>query len=112
SHSSKTAKGGTPEPVIAKSAGDLRSDAAQAVFNCDVLIDAILGSGFKPPVRGVYAEAIAKINSTDAPVIAVDIASGADAEVMGEQTGAVARADAMVTFTAPRAAHIFGNLTS
>src|SRR5437868_3842080 len=56
SHSSKTAKGGTPEPVIAKSAGDLRSDAAQAVFNCDVLIDAILGSGFKPPVRGVYAE--------------------------------------------------------
>jgi NAD(P)H-hydrate epimerase len=30
---------------------------------------------------------------------------------MGEQTGAVARADAIVTFTAPRPAHVFGSLT-
>src|SRR5579864_1739036 len=83
-----------------------------AVFHCDVLIDAILGSGFRPPVSGLYAEAIAKINSASAPVIAVDIPSGADSDVMGEQTGAVARADAIVTFTAPRPAHVFGNLTS
>jgi hydroxyethylthiazole kinase-like uncharacterized protein yjeF len=86
--------------------------SAQQVFDCDVLIDAILGSGFRPPVSGLYAEAIAKINAASAPVIAVDIPSGADADVMGEQTGAVARADAIVTFTAPRPAHIFGNLTS
>jgi NAD(P)H-hydrate epimerase len=91
-----------------------REDAKSApeVFACDVLIDAILGSGFRPPVSGVYAEAIAKINAANAPVIAVDIPSGADADVMGEQTGAVARASAIVTFTAPRLAHIFGNLTS
>jgi NAD(P)H-hydrate epimerase len=82
------------------------------VFDCDVLIDAILGSGFRPPVSGVFAEAIAKISAATAPVIAVDIPSGADADVMGEQTGAVARADSIVTFTAPRPAHIFGNLTS
>jgi ADP-dependent NAD(P)H-hydrate dehydratase / NAD(P)H-hydrate epimerase len=31
---------------------------------------------------------------------------------MGEQTGAVCRADAIVTFTAPRPAHVFGMLTS
>jgi hydroxyethylthiazole kinase-like uncharacterized protein yjeF len=85
---------------------------AQPVFACEVLIDAILGSGFRPPVSGVYAEAIAKINVASAPVIAVDIPSGADADVMGEQTGAVARSDAVITFTAPRPAHIFGNLTS
>jgi NAD(P)H-hydrate epimerase len=30
---------------------------------------------------------------------------------MGEQTGRVARADAVVTFTAPRPAHVFGRLT-
>ena len=88
-----------------------QAKSALAVLDCDVLIDAILGSGFRPPVSGVYAEAIAKINAASAPVIAVDIPSGADAEVMGEQTGAVARADAIVTFTAPRPAHIFGNLT-
>jgi ADP-dependent NAD(P)H-hydrate dehydratase / NAD(P)H-hydrate epimerase len=83
-----------------------------SVLECEVLIDAILGTGFRPPVRGVYAEAIAKMNSSTAPVLAVDIPSGADADVMGEQTGAVARADAIVTFTAPRPAHVFGNLTS
>jgi NAD(P)H-hydrate epimerase len=87
------------------------AQSAQAVFACDVLIDAILGSGFRPPVSGVYAEAIAKINASSAPVIAVDVPSGADSDAMGEQTGAIARADAIVTFTAPRPAHIFGNLT-
>jgi hydroxyethylthiazole kinase-like uncharacterized protein yjeF len=98
-------------PLIIASSADLSSAAARAVFESDVLIDAILGSGFRPPVSGLYAEAIAKINSSTNPVIAIDIPSGADADVMGEQTGAVARADAIVTFTAPRPAHIFGNLT-
>ena len=86
--------------------------AFREVFSCDVLIDAILGSGFRPPVGGVYAEAIAKINAATAPVIAVDVPSGADADLMGGQTGAVSHADAIVTFTAPRPAHIFGNLTT
>ncbi len=90
----------------------LKAPGAQSVFQCDVLIDAILGTGFRPPVSGVYAEAIAKVNAASAPVISVDIPSGADADVMGEQTGAVARADAVVTFTAPRKAHVFGNLTT
>jgi hydroxyethylthiazole kinase-like uncharacterized protein yjeF len=98
--------------AIVKSGEDLKSAASRSVFQCDVLIDAILGTGFRPPVTGLYAEAIAKINAASEPVIAVDIPSGADADVMGEQTGAIARADAIVTFTAPRPAHIFGNLTS
>jgi hydroxyethylthiazole kinase-like uncharacterized protein yjeF len=86
--------------------------AFREIFSCDVLIDAILGSGFRSPVGGLYAEAIAKINAAIAPVVAVDIPSGADADVMGDQTGAVARADAIVTFTAPRPAHVFGGLTA
>src|SRR5438034_4497349 len=90
----------------------LGSPGSEGVFECSVLIDAILGTGFRPPVSGVYATAIAKMNAAAAPVIAVDIPSGADADVFGEQTGAVARADAIVTFTAPRPAHVFGNLTS
>jgi ADP-dependent NAD(P)H-hydrate dehydratase / NAD(P)H-hydrate epimerase len=86
--------------------------AFKEVFGCDVLIDAILGSGFRPPVSGLYAEAIAKINAATSPVVAVDVPSGADSDVMGDQTGAVARADAVVTFTSPRPAHVFGNLAS
>ncbi len=98
-------------PVIVRSNEELQREQARAVFESDVLLDAILGTGFKPPVSGLYAEAIRLLNACSAPVVAVDIPSGADADVMGEQTGAVARADAVVTFTAPRPAHIFGRLT-
>ncbi len=99
-------------PVTAASNEQLKAEPARAVFDADVLVDAVLGTGFRPPVSGLYAEAIAGINASSAPVIAVDIPSGADADVMGEQVGAVARADAIVTFTAPRPAHIFGMLAA
>ena len=113
-------KGGAPSgaeklsiPVaLARSSRELASSAADGTFSSDVVIDAILGTGFRPPVNGLYAEAIERINASTTPVIAVDIPSGADADVMGNQTGAVCRADAIVTFTAPRPAHVFGDLTS
>jgi ADP-dependent NAD(P)H-hydrate dehydratase / NAD(P)H-hydrate epimerase len=98
-------------PVIVRSNEELQREQARAVFESEVLLDAILGTGFKPPVSGLYAEAIRLLNASSAPVVAVDIPSGADADVMGEQTGAVASAGAVVTFTAPRPAHIFGRLT-
>jgi hydroxyethylthiazole kinase-like uncharacterized protein yjeF len=98
------------EPVSARSSEELANEVARAALRADLLIDAILGTGFRPPVTGLYAEAIAALNASDAPMVAVDIPSGADADVMGEQTGAVARADAIVTFTAPRPVHIFGRL--
>jgi len=99
-------------PLIAASNANLKADAARSILDAEVLVDAILGTGFRPPVSGVYAEAIELINDSAVPVIAVDIPSGADADVMGEQTGAVARANEIVTFTAPRPAHVFGGLTS
>jgi len=98
-------------PLITSSTGNLHQERARNVFDAELLVDAILGTGFRPPVSGMYAEAIAMINAAASPVVAVDIPSGADADVMGEQTGAVARADAIVTFTAPRPAHVFGRLT-
>ncbi len=98
--------------VIARSSDDLGKDDARAVFDTEVLIDAILGTGFRPPVTGFYADAIGIINATSARVLAVDVPSGADADSIGEQTGPMARADGIVTFTAPRPAHIFGGLTT
>jgi NAD(P)H-hydrate epimerase len=98
-------------PVVAESGEQLSSDIGRAVLEADLLVDAVLGTGFHPPVRGVYAEAIAAMNAKDLPVVAVDIPSGADADVMGEQTGAVVSCDAIVTFTSPRPAHVFGRLT-
>jgi ADP-dependent NAD(P)H-hydrate dehydratase / NAD(P)H-hydrate epimerase len=99
-------------PVMAAWSDQLKTESARSVFDADVLVDAILGTGFRPPVSGLYAEAIAALNVSSSPVVAADIPSGADPDVMGEQVGAVARADAIVTFTAPRPAHIFGMLTT
>ncbi len=98
--------------VVARSSEDLAAQASQAVFGCDLLLDAVLGTGFRPPASGLYAEAIARINQSSSPVVAVDIPSGADADAMCPQTGTIARADAIVTFTAPRPAHVFGSFTS
>jgi hydroxyethylthiazole kinase-like uncharacterized protein yjeF len=99
-------------PVIAPSEDLLKTESALAVFDTDVLIDAVLGTGFRPPVSGLYARAIAAMNAGTSPVVAVDIPSGADADVFGEQVGAVARANTVVTFTAPRPAHVFGMLAT
>src|ERR1700674_2040286 len=99
-------------PNIVRSSEELKREPARSVFESDVLLDAILGTGFKPPVSGLYAEAIRLLNASSAPVVAVDIPSGADADVMGEQTGAVARADSIITFTAPRPAHVFSGLSA
>jgi len=102
-----------PAPAIAvHSSNELKSDRVQLSLPADVYLDAILGTGFKPPVSGLYAEAIAIMNAGETPVIAVDIPSGADADAMGPQSGTIARAAAILTFTAPRPAHVFSPLTS
>jgi len=99
------------KPVVAQSSEDLRTPGAQAVFTQDVLIDAILGTGFRPPVSGLYGDAIAALNACSKPVVAVDIPSGANADAVDGEPGLVAKADAIVTFTAPRPAHVFMPLT-
>jgi len=97
--------------MIVPSSQELNSERVQSSLATDLYIDAVLGTGFKPPVTGLYAEAIELMNRSDAPVIAVDIPSGADADAMAPQQGVIARADSIVTFTAPRPAHVFSVLT-
>ena len=88
----------------------------------DLLIDAVVGTGFKPPLRGVAAAVRDLVNGMQVPVVAVDLPSGWDADSMGQHadgsTGDGAggepvafRADAVVTFTAPKLAHVFGHMT-
>ncbi|MGA2000396.1 MAG: NAD(P)H-hydrate dehydratase [Terriglobales bacterium] len=82
-----------------------------ALNECDLILDAILGTGFKPPVTGLFAAAIELINSLPVPVFAVDIPSGASADAFAPEPHLRCRADAIVTFTAPRPAHVFADLT-
>lgn len=112
-------------PATVKSEAELNGDAARACFASDLLLDCVLGTGFKPPVQGLYAAAIERMNAAKAPVIAVDIPSGADSDsylpayaapgagaaYVGHPEHLRCRVDAIVTFTAPRPAHVFGDLT-
>jgi len=124
-------KGKTVQVILLADPADLRGDAAvmfgklpvaaiivksrdrvRGSLTGDLYLDAILGTGFKPPVSGLYADAIAVLNASQAPVVAVDIPSGADADAMGAQNGIIARADSIITFTAARPAHVFSGLTT
>jgi ADP-dependent NAD(P)H-hydrate dehydratase / NAD(P)H-hydrate epimerase len=97
--------------IVVRSLEEWKSERVQQTLSADLYVDAILGTGFKPPVSGLYAEAISFLNTSQGKVIAVDIPSGADADAMGPQQGVIARSDVTVTFTAPRPAHVFRLLT-
>jgi ADP-dependent NAD(P)H-hydrate dehydratase / NAD(P)H-hydrate epimerase len=109
--------GKLPSAAIAvNSRDDQKTDRVRLSLPADLYLDAILGTGFKPPVSELYADAIAILNAAQTPVIAVDIPSGADADAMfpqnDTQKGVIARADSIVTFTAARPAHVFSLLTN
>jgi len=76
-----------------------------------LLVDAVVGTGFKPPLRGLAAVLREIIEGLDVPVVAVDLPSGCDADSMEQEVEGAYRADAVVTFTAPKRAHVFGHLT-
>ena len=100
--------------TVVRSSSEL--ETVRQRLNADLYVDAILGTGFKPPVSGLYADAIQFVNASGVPVLAVDIPSGADADAMSSQDasqqGSITRADSIVTFTAPRPAHVFSQFTS
>ena len=71
-------------------------DADQPI-HADVVIDALFGSGLNKPITGNYAQAIQRINNSQANVVAVDIPSGLNAD-SGNIMGCAVKADCTVTF--------------
>ncbi len=62
----------------------------------DIIVDALLGTGIKGEVKGVYKSAIELINQCKKKVIAVDIPSGLDADT-GKRLGVCVKANITVT---------------
>jgi ADP-dependent NAD(P)H-hydrate dehydratase / NAD(P)H-hydrate epimerase len=81
-------------------------------LTADLILDAVLGTGFNPPIKGLALAALEWLKSSRAPVLAVDLPSGWPAdETSATIDFPVFPADAVVTFTAPKPAHVFGQLT-
>jgi NAD(P)H-hydrate epimerase len=95
-------------PVVVRNEEDLRGPAAKEVLQTPILVDAILGTGFRPPVTGLNASAIRLLNAQlGRVVIAVDLPSGACADEPFEPSPElVVMCGSIVTFTAPKPVHV------
>ncbi len=81
-------------------------------LKADLVVDAVVGTGFKPPLKGLAAAACEWVKGSGAAVLAVDLPSGWAADsTSAAPTGPVFLSDAVITFTAPKPAHVFGQLT-
>lgn len=92
------------------SAVELR--AHNAALDTDLMIDAVLGTGFKPPMKGLALAAMEWASASAAPFLSLDLPSGWPADATGSKVEeATFPSDAVITFTAPKQAHVFGEMT-
>jgi len=80
-----------------------------ALAASDVVLDAIFGFSFKPPVRAPFDVALPLISRAGLPIVSVDIPSGWDVErgdagaTDEEQNGGIVLySDVLVSLTAPK----------
>jgi len=80
-------------------AGDDLAALEAELAAASLVVDALFGTGLDRPLTGVHAAAVARINACTAPVVALDLPSGVDAD-SGAVLGAAVDADLTVTFAA------------
>ena len=84
----------------------------KAALDTDLIVDAIVGTGFAPPLRGLPLAALHWIKDCPAPILSIDLPSGWPADFSSASfDGPVFPSDAVITFTAPKPAHVFAQLT-
>ena len=76
-------------------------DVPTTLASCELLVDAILGTGVRGAVRSPIASIINAINSLPIPVLSVDLPSGLDADT-GHPLGTCVQADRTVTIGLPK----------
>ncbi|HEY7403711.1 MAG TPA: NAD(P)H-hydrate dehydratase [Candidatus Angelobacter sp.] len=123
--------------VLAKSAEELRGDAAEMFKKLPItpiwlgdendlskpevaqalaarmILDAILGTGFKPPLKDLAEKVIVRMNKAPGWVVAVDVPSGIDADLDSpvEPGSLHVHCDGVISFTAAKPSLVFANLT-
>ncbi len=79
------------------SVGEIENDLA----SCDVVVDAIFGTGLTRDVAGLHADIIDAVNASTKPVLSLDIPSGVNGD-NGKVMGRAVAADWTVSFGLPK----------
>lgn len=85
--------------------GELSDLHAEEIRQADVIVDAMLGTGLRNDVGGVYLEAIELMNASARPLLSVDIPSGIHGTT-GRVLGNAVRARITVTFAFAKLGHV------
>jgi NAD(P)H-hydrate epimerase len=78
-----------------------RSTSLTHIASCELLVDAIFGTGLRGAVRNPIATVINAINRLPTPILSVDLPSGLDADT-GHPLGVCVQADRTVTIGLPK----------
>lgn len=93
-------------PVREVETEDDLPEALEDAAECDLLVDALFGTGLARPLTGVFAQAVEAMNELPIPCVAVDLPSGLSGSRAEPFTPHV-QAALTVTFAAPKVAHVF-----
>ena len=78
-----------------------RETSLNQIASCELLVDAILGTGLRGAVRDPIVAVINAINHLPTPILSVDLPSGLDADT-GHPLGTCVQADRTVTIGLPK----------
>jgi ADP-dependent NAD(P)H-hydrate dehydratase / NAD(P)H-hydrate epimerase len=105
---------GSPEELKGSAANAYRSMQGHSVNEltlehlqdsldrCNVVVDALLGTGARGAASGAIADAIRAVNASGKPVVSIDVPSGGRDLAPGEALGEVVRASLTVTIGIPK----------
>jgi ADP-dependent NAD(P)H-hydrate dehydratase / NAD(P)H-hydrate epimerase len=102
------------EPIWISVESDFQAAHVQQALRADLIIDAIAGDG-QLPLGPLQKAAVEAVNDAFGTIVSIDVPSGVDpdATLPFHQTEHDAVfAHGIITFVAPKPAHIFGELTS
>lgn len=85
--------------------GQLSALHMEEIFEADVIVDALLGTGLRSNISGIYLEAVDLMNASGRPAVAVDIPSGIHGTT-GRVLGDAVRAFMTVTFACAKLGHV------
>ncbi len=105
----------TVKPIWIFDEAGFQDDAVQLALEADLIIDAVIGTGFKPPLEGIGKKAVEAINHASGIVVSVDVPSGVEPDSKSrvhQGSNEAVFSHGVITFVAPKLSHVFGELTS